>query len=244
MSDPLKSFLFAVVLCLISSILLTAASTGLQSYQQANMRVDRHRSILLALGLVTESEPRSVREIEAIFSKQVRSYGMSSDGRLVEEDRGGAGLLPLYVRMDDGEIGAYVIPVDSRGLWGRIQGYLAIERDGSTIAGFAVFKHSETPGLGGEIEKEWFRKKWIGKKIVDRNGNFVSVVIAGGRVQEGVRGEKKENYVDGISGATLTGKFLTTGVKEVLEAYEPMAIRFRRSAVTDSKIKQERPENG
>lgn len=234
MSDAWKSFLFSVILCLISSILLTAASTGLQSFQLENMRVDRHRSILKALGIVTESERHSTGEIESFFARHVRSYWMNSDGRLAEEEKNANQLLPLYVWMDKGEIKAYVIPVDSRGLWGRIQGYLAIERDGSTIAGFAVFKHSETPGLGGEIEKEWFRKKWVGKKIVDQNGNFVSITIARGSVEDGIRGGRRENYVDGISGATLTGKFLSLGLKEVLESYEPMAIRFRRNAVKDS----------
>jgi len=34
--------------------------------------------------------------------------------------------------------------------------------------------------------------------------------------------------VDGISGATLTGKFLNEGMKETLRRYEPVAIQFRR----------------
>jgi Na+-transporting NADH:ubiquinone oxidoreductase subunit C len=119
------------------------------------------------------------------------------------------------------------LPINTRGLWGKIFGYLAIERDGSTVAGFTVYKHSETPGLGGEIEKEWFQKNFEGKNILDRAGELVSISIAKGEIPESIPKEKRLNYVDGISGATLTGKFLTAGLKEVLLEYEPVSIQFR-----------------
>jgi Na+-transporting NADH:ubiquinone oxidoreductase subunit C len=41
------------------------------------------------------------------------------------------------------------------------------------------------------------------------------------------REPRQVNYVDGISGATMTGKFLTSGLKEILQEYEPVAIQFR-----------------
>jgi Na+-transporting NADH:ubiquinone oxidoreductase subunit C len=34
--------------------------------------------------------------------------------------------------------------------------------------------------------------------------------------------------VDGISGATLTGQYLTEGLKDTLRAYEPVAVQFRQ----------------
>ena len=40
--------------------------------------------------------------------------------------------------------------------------------------------------------------------------------------------DKRANYVDGISGATLTGKYLTAGLHQILSTYEPASIRFRR----------------
>jgi Na+-transporting NADH:ubiquinone oxidoreductase subunit C len=106
-------------------------------------------------------------------------------------------------------------------------GYLALKSDGSTVTGFTVYKHSETPGLGGEIEKRWFQKNFEGKKILDKAGGFVSISIAKGFLPESFPKDKLPNYVDGISGATLTGKFLTTGLKDVLQAYEPVSIKFR-----------------
>jgi Na+-transporting NADH:ubiquinone oxidoreductase subunit C len=120
-----------------------------------------------------------------------------------------------------------VVPVDTRGLWGAIHGYLAIDNDGVTIRGFTVYKHSETPGLGGEIESRWFRKNFQGKKITDQQGDFVSIRIAKGKADEVVPPAQRPNTVDGISGATLTGKFLSAGLKEILQDYEPVAIEFR-----------------
>jgi Na+-transporting NADH:ubiquinone oxidoreductase subunit C len=229
MSDRLNSFLFAALLCVISSVLLTAASTGLQNVQQKNMLVDKQKNILKSVGLVRGGEDYSGKEIETLFSMHIRPLWVDSDGRLVEQDRRSERDIPLYVRMENGTIRAYIVPIDSKGLWGRIQGYLAIENDGSTVAGFTVFKHSETPGLGGEIEKEWFQKNWVGKKIVDRDGHFVSIGITRGAVKDVVPVDKRANYVDGISGATLTGKYLSTGLSEVLKTYEPVAIRFRKN---------------
>ena len=134
--------------------------------------------------------------------------------------------------MEEKQIRAYILPIDTRGLWGKIKGYLAVAEDGATITGFTVFSHAETPGLGGEIEKRWFQKNFIGKKIVDRAGQFVSISVAKGKVGETVPEDRRANTVDGISGATLTGKFLTAGLKSILSDYEPVSVRFRTNAST------------
>ena len=63
------------------------------------------------------------------------------------------------------------------------------------------YKHSETPGLGGEIEKRWFQKNFEGKKVVSRAGNFLSISIAKGGAKNTVPEDRRINYVDGISGS-------------------------------------------
>ena len=231
MSSRLKSILFAAVLCLVCSILLTTASTGLQRFQQKNVIIDKHRNILKSVGLVQADRTYSVDEIESLYSQYIKALWVDPAGRLIQEPRRDEQDIPLYVFVEKEQIQAYIVPINSRGLWGRIYGYLAIENDGTTIAGFTVYKHSETPGLGGEIEKAWFQKNWVGKKIVDRSGDFVSVSIAKGRAEDVVPSEKKPHYVDGISGATLTGKYLSAGIKETLENYEPVSIKFRKNQV-------------
>ena len=187
----------------------------------------------MSVGLVESDRRYAADEIESMYAEFIKPFWVDPDGNLIEAPREGENNLPLYTYEKDSQIEAYIVPINSRGLWGRIQGYLAIENDGSTISGFTVYKHSETPGLGGEIEKAWFQKNWVGKKIVDRDGEFVSVSIAKGAVQDMIPPQKQPNYVDGISGATLTGRYLTAGLKEVLEDYEPVSIKFRKNLIAE-----------
>jgi Na+-transporting NADH:ubiquinone oxidoreductase subunit C len=228
MSSPAKSILFAAVLCLVCSVLLTAASTGLRSFQQRNMAVDRQKNILKAVGIVQDDQKIDSEQIERLFQNKIRQLWVTSKGRIADTEGASENRLPLYAQLDRGTVTAYVVPINTRGLWGKIHGYLAIENDGATIRGFTVYKHSETPGLGGEIESRWFRKNFKDKKIVDSQGSFVSIGIAKGAARDAVPKDRRINYVDGISGATLTGKFLSSGLKDILSDYEPMAIEFRQ----------------
>lgn len=227
MPNALKSLIFATILCVVCSLLLTAASTGLQSYQQKNAEVDRQKNILIAFGIISDGQKVSSDEVQALYRSKVKSMVVDESGRVVPKEERAPQDLPLYVYIENDKLQAYVVPIDSRGLWGKIHGYLAIENDGATIRGFTVYKHQETPGLGGEIESRWFRKNFKGKKIVDANGDFVSVKIAKGSAEGAVAADRQINYVDGISGATMTGKFLTEGMKEILKEYEPVAVQFR-----------------
>lgn len=228
MSSRLRSILFAAVLCVVCSLLLTAASTGLQIYQQKNIELDRQKNILKAVGLVSGDRSYSAREIGDIFHSRIETRWVDPDGRFVDAPERSPCGCRIYLHMENGHLRDYIIPINTRGLWGKIHGYLALKDDGQTITGFTVYQHSETPGLGGEIEKNWFQKNFVGKKIVDQNGGFASISIAKGKVDQAVPPDKRANYVDGISGATLTGKYLTAGLHEILSTYEPASIRFRQ----------------
>ena len=228
MSSQLKSLLFAAILCIVCSVLLTAANTGLKPFQQRNMAVDRQKNILAAIGIVKEGQALASDRIQALYDEYVQSLWVGRDGKILPASESPADHLPLYIYVKQNQIEAYVVPINTRGLWGEIHGYLAIENDGATIRGFTVYKHSETPGLGGEIESRWFRKNFENKKITDALGGFASISIAKGAVKNVVPKPKQANYVDGISGATMTGKFLTSGLQKILKDYEPVAIEFRQ----------------
>ena len=231
MSSQSKSLLFAAVLCLVCSIVLTAAATGLQALQQQNRLHDKHRNILQSVALIDPDGRPDRATVEKLYDEFIEALWVTPEGEIVAEGARGPQDCPVYLYTREGTIQAYIVPIDSRGLWGRILGYLAIESDGSTISGFTVYQHSETPGLGGEIEKRWFQKNFVGKRIVDRDGNFVSVQIAKGDVATRVPEPQRPNYVDGISGATLTGQYLSAGLQEILNRYEPVSIKFRHNQI-------------
>jgi len=229
MYSYVKSILFALTTAVTCSLLLTAASAGLKGFQLENIDVDKKKNILMAAGLVDSEGSYSKKDILEIYGEKIQSLRVSPDGEIIGQDQASVAetSLPIYTYLKNREIVSYIIPVNTRGLWGKIFGYLALNSDGSTVTGFTVYKHSETPGLGGEIEKRWFQKKFEGKKILDQAGEFASISIAKGFLPESFPKDKLPNYVDGISGATLTGKYLTTGLKNVLQVYEPVSIKFR-----------------
>ena len=58
---------------------------------------------------------------------------------------------------------AIIVPISGKGLWSSLYGYFAIDKNNfSTVKGITFYKHGETPGLGAEITKEWFKSSFIG----------------------------------------------------------------------------------
>jgi len=233
MHDQLKSIGFAIAMCLVCGMLLTTAATALQEIQEKNQVNDRRKNILLAVDLVSREKTYTPDEISGLYQAYISKMRVSPDGDIVAPGMAAPGqqTMPIYLYTRGAEIRSYIIPIESQGLWGKIYAYMALENDGSTIAGFTVYKHSETPGLGGEIDTQWFQEKFEGKRIVDKQGNFVSVGIAKGDVEQRVPETQQPHYVDGISGATLTGSYLSQGLKKSLAQYEPLSLSFRKNSL-------------
>ncbi len=232
MSDMLKSLAFAAVLCVVCSLLLTGAASGLKPLQVRNANLDKQKNILKAVNLITPGADLSAADIQRIYHTHIQALWVNADGDMIDKPEQGARALPIYISRIDRQINAYIIPIDTPGLWGKIMGYLALENDGATIAGFSVFKSQETPGLGGEIESAWFQKNFVGKKIVSQDGDFVSIAIAKGKISnDQIPADRRANYVDGISGATITGQKLTAGLKSILSEYEPVSLKFRHDKI-------------
>ena len=231
MSNYVKSILFAAVMSIVCGGLLTLASTGLKAYQLKNIALDKQKNILKSVGLIDEKKTPPLETIDRLYQDHIKQVWIDLNGNFVLKDNTSEHDLELYLQVKDGDIESYIIPVDSRGLWGRILGYLAIKNDGTTVSGFTVYSHSETPGLGGEIAKGWFQQNFAGKKIIDEQGNLVSITIAKGKVEERISKKLRPHFVDGISGASLTGKFLSGGLKDILIEYEPLSDKFRKNEI-------------
>jgi Na+-transporting NADH:ubiquinone oxidoreductase subunit C len=124
----------------------------------------------------------------------------------------------------------FSIPISGKGLWSTIYGYIALEPDGETVKGIKFYKHGETPGLGGELEKDWFTSNFVGKRIFNETGDLVSIEIV-----KGIANPNSKNFthqVDGISGSTLTGRGMNKFLKEDLQVYKPFLDRIRSGEVT------------
>lgn len=233
-----KVILFALLTSVICSVLITASAIGLKDRQQTNMELDRKVNILKAANLVGEKKPGG-EKINELYDTHIKEVMVDSQGKIIEAAAGDY-LHFYFIRENntpDARVNGYILPINTRGLWGKIYGYLAFSNDGQTVSGFSVFSHSETPGLGGEIESDWFRRNFEGKRILNAEDRFVSVGIAKGKV-ENLPEDLQEHYVDGISGATLTGKYLTEGIRQTLERYDAVSITFRQKQLKPQKTDQ------
>ncbi|MEA3288060.1 MAG: NADH:ubiquinone reductase (Na(+)-transporting) subunit C [Candidatus Marinimicrobia bacterium] len=216
---------FAAAVTMVCSVLLASAATLLKDRQEQNVQLDIKCNILTVLGL-TESKAVEAEKIFSLYNDNVKTFVVDLDGKRltgrkaedidpkVEPD-----LLPVYARKDGDKITAYCVPTQGKALWSTVKGYIALESDLNTVKGITFYSHGETPGLGGEIDKEWFTEAFKGKTILNESGEIVSVTIVKGKMREDE--QNPEHKVDGISGATLTTKGLNQFIKATLDKYEP-----------------------
>lgn len=216
---------FAAAVTMVCSILLASAATLLKDKQDQNVELDIKYNILSVLGLV-ESHDQTPEQLFKLYDDKVKSFVVDLKGQAVSGVRAenvdakkNPDLLPVFARQEGSAITAYCIPTQGKALWSTVKGYLALEQDLNTVKGITFYSHGETPGLGGEIEKEWFTDMFKGKTILDASGEIVSVQIIKGKMRPDEK--NPEHKVDGISGATLTGQGLNEFIKATLEKYEP-----------------------
>ena len=101
---------------------------------------------------------------------------------------------------EDGQVEAYVFPVQGKGLWSTLYGYFALEKDLNTVRGITFYKHGETPGLGGEVDNPAWKGRWPGRKLYNEDMEPELRVIKGAAPPP----DAQPYAVDGLSGATIT----------------------------------------
>ncbi len=116
----------------------------------------------------------------------------------------------VYEVLDENnDVQRIVLPVEGKGLWSTLYGYIALEKDLNTIAGLTFYKHGETPGLGGEVDNPRWKGLWPGRQAYGEDGDVKIRVIKGAAGTP----EEAPFSVDGLSGATIT----SNGVTHLLE---------------------------
>ena len=223
------TFLFATVMVVVVAVLLALAAIVLGPYQERNVRLEKMQNILSSVGIKAEA-----KEAEKLFNQYVKEQiVLNNKGEKVtgsvtafdidlkkELDKARTGeadkqLFPMFVFNKEGNT-YYVIPVRGKGLWGPIWGYVALKGDMNTVHGASFGHKGETPGLGAEIADEPFQQQFVGKKIFDDSGKFVSVkVVKGGTAPEDLHG------VDAISGGNITSNGVTEMLQRTLGYYVP-----------------------
>ena len=213
---------FAAVVCLLCSLMLAGASTALKKPQEFNKEIDRKSNVLKAFGYpVRTPDGKRIKgdEVNRVFSEHITEVIVDGEsGQLVDAAAAAKTPLPLYVWKENGEVKKYALPISGKGLWSTIKGYLSLEHDLATIVGVTFYEHGETPGLGAEIETDWFQANFAGKKVWENGHRLHFEVVKGSVAEKYPNGNN--HAVDGISGATLTGNGVTRFLNADLDKYE------------------------
>lgn len=232
MSSSAKSFIFTIVLCVLVSVLLTAAATNLKPYQVQNVQLDMQKNILRAIGVVEAGKKYTKQDVMSLYDSNISDKWVDSEGLIHDEKQ--EGYLPIYLYMEpassnntEATLKGYVLPTSGYGLWSTIYGFIGLKGDGRTVAGFTVYQHGETPGLGGEVEMPWFQNQFVGKSIVDAEGRFTSVRVVKGKAADTVPEDQLSHTIDGMSGATITTRGVDAFLKRDLERYDMFSKRLR-----------------
>ncbi|WP_258104400.1 NADH:ubiquinone reductase (Na(+)-transporting) subunit C [Marinoscillum sp. MHG1-6] len=226
--------IFSAVLTIILGGMLSLASVGLKPAQDKQIELDTKKKILGAV--MDISNIKDPNEILSLYDQKVTSIVVDAEGNTVEADAKGnkivaekvsvqknyrldksERLYPVYMfKNESGKTEAYVFPMFGAGLWDWISGYIALDGDLNTIRGIAFDHKQETPGLGARITSQEIQGRYVGKTIFEA-GELVSVSMVKGEGNAGLT----DHQVDGMSGATMTGKGVNRMLEEYLGCYQP-----------------------
>ncbi len=244
----------ALLLCVVCSVLVSAAAVGLRDRQELNKATEKRKNILQAAGLYHDDQPvneqfahiqtRLVDLQTGTFSE--RFDPTTFDSRSASRDPATSYRIPpdldragikdrsrykdVYLVMQGDQLEQLILPVHGKGLWSTMYGFIALAGDLNTVNGFAFYEHGETPGLGGEIDNPAWKRQWRGKEIYGPDGKVRIEVIKGSVVKSDPQAQFK---ADGLAGATLTSRGVENLLRYWLGAngYQPFLARLKREGV-------------
>ena len=179
-------FVFIVSFAFVFLLSLTNQATIEQV--ELNQEIVRQGAILSAMG------------IEAEGSEEIQE---KYDTVATDPDAG------LYVATVNGQL-VYGTQFAGPGLWGTIEGVLAVTADLREVVGIEIVSDNETPGLGGRINEPWFKDQFRGERVA-ADGIDVTQIAGEGDP------DRTNGLIDGITGATRTSDSMEAIVNRELQ---------------------------
>ena len=229
--STVRTLTVALLVCLVCSVFVAGAAVALKPTQVENRVLDKQRSILAIAGL---SEPgMSATQVKQLFRERIVARVIDLEtGKFTDvqdpqtfdplkaaKDPKLSKVLPgsediagikrqeryttVYMVEKDGELETLILPVRGYGLWSTLYGFMALQGDLNTVVGMGFYQHGETPGLGGEVDNPKWKGQWPGKTLFDADGKLAVQVVKG---SVDPQSPQAGHQVDGLAGATLTGK--------------------------------------
>lgn len=245
-----KTIFIAVAVCLVASMIVSAAAVALRPLQEVNALKDKQINILQVAGIydpntnVQEAfsafEPRVLELATGKFTDQFDATSFDDRAAAddpatsvaLDNDPAGIGRQSKFVtvyllRNTDGSIDKVILPLHGYGLWSTLYGFIALEENGNDIFGLQFYEHAETPGLGAEVDNPRWKALWSGKKLADDEGNL-QISVSKSAPSAGA-----DHHIDALAGATLT----TVGVHNLVNfwmgeaGYKPFLDNLKAGAL-------------
>jgi Na+-transporting NADH:ubiquinone oxidoreductase subunit C len=221
------TLIYSGIIVVVIAVMLSVSAEVLRPMIDRNEAIDKFRHILTSINVAS-----TYSEAEQLFEKYITdSYLINSQGEKVSPNRPSDTPLAVSLPQEfakpleeqrypvfEALIGGnkkYIVAAHGTGMWGPIWGFISLEEDRNTIYGVSFDHSAETPGLGAEIHTPEFEGKFVGKRFFNAENVFTSIaVVKSGRVVIG------QDYVDGISGGTITSQAVSDMLKSSIGAYE------------------------
>lgn len=228
------TIIYASIMVILVAIGLAFTHQVLSDKQTENVNIDKMQQILRSLRVDVKAQ-----EAKTQYSSLIKNaYLINENGEKIDGTEGlgtndpafatdmAKGVekgLPVFEAEKDGKT-MYIFPMVGKGLWGPIWGYIAVEADGSSVYG-ADFGHAgETPGLGAEIATPTFRKEVEGKNLL-KDGEYTSIAV----VKPG-QSDHSRDYIDGISGGTITSNAVGVMLYESVGKYKNFLLNLHAAS--------------
>ena len=195
------TIIYASVMVIVVAAVLAYTALLLKEPQTKNVEIDKMKQILSSVNIASDAT-----NAQELYKKYiVNTYVINADGEKIDgvnafdvntanqvKKASSDRELPVFVcRLEDGSE-KYVIPMNGAGLWGPIWGYVS-----------------------AEIEKPMFSDQYKGKHLFI-DGEFKSIAVE----KKGQKPVDGAEYVDAISGGTITSKGVQDMMKNSLEPYQ------------------------
>jgi Na+-transporting NADH:ubiquinone oxidoreductase subunit C len=187
-------FIFIVSFAFVFLLSLTNQAT--KERVELNQEITRQTAILSAMGIETGDADEVQSKYETVAADK------------------NAG---LYVATVNGQT-VYAKQFAGPGLWGTIEGVLAVKADLSEIVGIEILSDNETPGLGGRINEAWFKDQFRGERLTAAGVDITPIAGDGDD-------DPSNGRLDGITGATRTSDSMETIVNRELQALRSSEIQ-------------------
>jgi len=188
--------LYIFILTLVLSSILILFGLFTRKRVEDNTRIALERSVLEVLP-IDLADKIPTNQVHQLYTKLIRDPDASS------------GKAFRYIEADS--LIAYILPVQGPGFWAAIKGVIGIAVDQKTVTGISFYEQNETPGLGGEIVSQTFRRQFVGKKL------------GAGKAPLEIRMPAEpidENSVHAVTGATQTSMRLSKFLNEALLTWQ------------------------